>query len=87
MEAEDLEAASAVIRAAYEEYRGVMRAEHWDWYIRHAVDVWSRLDEAELIVAEIAGQVVGAVTFYPDAAHSREEGWPPVWAVVSTRAP
>ena len=79
---EDLDAAADIIRAAYAEYSTIWGEHLWLEYIRHAADVRSRLDETELIVAERAGDLAGTVTFYPEASHSREEGWPQGWAGV-----
>ena len=42
----------------------------------------SRLGVADLIVAEVAGRLSGAVTFYPEASHSEREIWPAGWAGV-----
>jgi ribosomal protein S18 acetylase RimI-like enzyme len=79
---EDLDAAADIIRAAYAEYSTVWGERLWLEYIRDAADVRSRLNETELIIADRAGELVGTVTFYPEAAHSREEGWPQGWAGV-----
>ena len=73
---DELGTASAIIRAAYSEYAGAMPGGRFERYIGHAADVWSRQDEAELIVAEFAGRIVGTVTFYPDASDSGQGGWP-----------
>jgi ribosomal protein S18 acetylase RimI-like enzyme len=77
---EDLDAASDIIRASYAEYSTVWGERLWLEYIDHAADVRSRLDEAELIVAERAGELVGTATFYPEASQSSVEGWPQGWA-------
>lgn len=77
---DELETTSAIIRAAYAEYAEAMPGGRWERYMRHAADVWSRREEAELIVAELEGRLVGTVTFYPDASRSGAGGWPEGWA-------
>jgi ribosomal protein S18 acetylase RimI-like enzyme len=54
----------------------------WDSYWREIGAVHSRADEAQLIVAAIGNRIVGAVTFYPDASHSKIVDWPRGWAVI-----
>jgi hypothetical protein len=62
---EELDEAAAVMVAAYEEYAPFLSPESWE-YLRHDVaDVRGRLSHTELVVAELAGRIVGAVTFYP----------------------
>ena len=43
------------------------------------MDVRSRLDTSELIVAENSGRLVGAVTFYRNTSPSDQGGWPAGW--------
>ncbi|PWU20280.1 MAG: GNAT family N-acetyltransferase [Candidatus Rokuibacteriota bacterium] len=43
-------------------------------------DVWSRLADSTLIVAEEQGRIAGAVTYYADARRESPVGWPPNWA-------
>jgi ribosomal protein S18 acetylase RimI-like enzyme len=45
-------------------------------------DVRSRLGESTLIVAEDRGELVGAVTYYPDASAESAGGWPAGWAAL-----
>jgi predicted N-acetyltransferase YhbS len=68
-----------LLAAAYGQYRSVLPAQVWDGYIEDILDLDGRARTGQLIVAEQAGRVVGAVTFYTDA---RAEGfeWPPRWA-------
>jgi ribosomal protein S18 acetylase RimI-like enzyme len=72
---DELEEVAGVMVAAYRQYAPLMPSDYWEQYVRNIADVRSRLDTAELIVAEEEGRVLGAVTFYPDGSRSRE-GWP-----------
>ena len=78
----ELDHVALLMRDAYQEYQASFPAGLWDGYVRDVMDVRSRLNFSELIVAELGGRVVGAVTFYPDASQSEQEGWPPGWAGV-----
>lgn len=75
----EIDAAADIIRAGYAEYADQMPPGRWERYIASAADVRRRLDEADLVVAEHQGLLVGTVTFYANGAQSSEEGWPPDW--------
>ncbi len=77
---EEMDAVSRLIVAAYEQYKKDLPEDAWKNYSRDIADVRSRLDISELIVAELDGRPVGAVTYYPDASLSEGEGWPRGWA-------
>ena len=79
---EELDEVSELIRDAYLEYQAHFPPERWEGYVRDMMDVRSRLGVADLIVAEVAGRLLGAVTFYPEASHSDRERWPVGWAGV-----
>jgi GNAT superfamily N-acetyltransferase len=70
---------SAIIRAAYAEYASGMPADRWARYIDRSADVWSRMNDAELILAEVEGQLLGTVTFYPEGSAYAGEDWPKGW--------
>ena len=76
---EDLDQVSLLIRDAYQEYQANFSPEVWEGYARDIMDVRSRLDTSELIVAENSGRLVGAVTFYPNTSPSDQGGWPAGW--------
>ena len=80
--AEELDQVALLIRDAYQEYQASFPPEVWEGYARDIMDVRGRLDTSELIVAEHAGGLVGAVTFYPNASESEQEGWPVGWTGV-----
>ena len=75
----DLDQVSLLIRDAYQEYQAHFAPQHWEGYARDIMDVRSRLDTSELIVAENPGGLVGAVTFYPNISPSNQGGWPAGW--------
>jgi len=60
--------APAELVAAFTEYQHEQR------------DVRGRLKDSVLIVAEMDGRLVGAVTFYPPGPEVTGEGWAPGWA-------
>jgi len=76
---EALDQASLLIRDAYLEYQANFSPEVWERYAWDIMDVRSRLDTSELIVAENSGRLVGAVTFYPNTSPSDQGGWPAGW--------
>ena len=76
---EELDAVSAVIAAAYEQYAPVFPSEQWRAYADDIANVRSRLNEADLIVAERGGRIAGTVTFYQDGSSG---GWPEGWAAI-----
>jgi predicted N-acetyltransferase YhbS len=69
----------AVLLAAYQEYAAVLPPAVFDRYLEDIIDVGARSRVGRLIVAERAGRIVGAVTFYADAA-AEGFGWPSGWA-------
>ena len=79
---EEHDVVSELIRDAYLEYQTHFPPEVWEGYLRNIMDVTSRLGVADLIVAEVARRLSGAVTFYPEASHSERESWPAGWAGV-----
>ena len=77
--AEELDLVALLIRDAYQEYQATIPPEVWEGYSRDIMDVRGRLDTSELIVAEHAGSLVGAVTFYPNKSPTEQGGWPTGW--------
>ena len=78
---EELDQVAVMMRDAYLEYQAHFPADVWERYARNIMDVRSRLDVSELIVAERGGHVVGSVTLYPNVV-TAEQAWPPGWAGV-----
>jgi ribosomal protein S18 acetylase RimI-like enzyme len=77
----EIEPVIALLRRANAEFEVLTPPSFFRAYLENVLDVWSRREDSELLVAELpdSGRIVGAITFYPDA--SREGwGWPPGWA-------
>jgi ribosomal protein S18 acetylase RimI-like enzyme len=68
-----------VIVAAYREYGAVLPPPLFERYLADVADVDARARAGALIVAEHAGRIVGAVTFY-ERAGAEGFAWPPGWA-------
>jgi ribosomal protein S18 acetylase RimI-like enzyme len=77
---DELDLVSDLLRDAYLQYAEVMAADAWNSYLGDITNVRSRLEEAELIVAELDGRLVGAVTLYLKNSSSSVENWLPGWA-------
>ena len=79
---EELDEVSHLIKDAYIEYQHSITSRHWRFYLENIMDVRSRLDVSQLIVAELDKQLVGTVTLYLQASPSSQEEWPEGWAGV-----
>lgn len=90
---DELDTIARVMLDAYEEYMPAMDADvspdyrrAFDGYRQDIGDVHSRLDSADLIVAEDDERIVGAVTFYRPNVTAKYPGgedhqdWPTEWA-------
>src|SRR5215218_4240942 len=77
--ASDRRAVRAVLLAAYREYAASLPPAVFGPYLADVLDLEAREDVGRLLVAERAGRVVGAVTWYGDAA-AEGLGWPSGWA-------
>ena len=77
---DELDLVGDTMVAAYEEFMPPDRPEEWRAYRDEIRDVRRRLGVATLVVAEDAGHILGAVTYYPDASKEPNGGWPPSWA-------
>jgi ribosomal protein S18 acetylase RimI-like enzyme len=77
---DELDEVSQLLREAYLEYERALTPGVWEYYLRDIMDVRSRLAASELIVAELDGELAGAVTLY--SKPSPEAGWPEGWAGV-----
>jgi ribosomal protein S18 acetylase RimI-like enzyme len=73
---EEIKEVSVLLEEAYRQYQNLIRPEAWKHYQEDIVDVCSRLDESDLIVAELDGRLVGCVTLYLDAARAMPDVWP-----------
>ncbi len=77
---DELDKVSLLTRDAYQQYENFLPLEAWKFYAEDIMDVRRRLNESQLIVAELDGQLVGTVTLYLDTGHSSQKGWPNGWA-------
>lgn len=82
----DLDRLSRLLEEVYGEFQPHFPGRLWRPYLDEIVDVRSRLGGSELIVAELAGRLVGTVGFYPEARRSALERWPVGWASLRTLA-
>jgi GNAT superfamily N-acetyltransferase len=69
----DVDALRGVIGRANEPFRGLVDDRLFGPYLASAIDVERRLEEADVLAAELDGRVVGTITFYRDAT---DEGIP-----------
>ena len=76
---DELDTVSQVLLSAYGEYARRYTRKEWEGYSRNIADVRSRTGSGELIVADLRGRIVGAVTFYPIGSKSGDP-WPQGWA-------
>ncbi|MFL5205347.1 MAG: GNAT family N-acetyltransferase, partial [Microvirga sp.] len=74
-----------LVAAALQEFRELIPPAIFRVYVEESADIVARWDEAEVLVAEIDGELAGTVSFYADA--SREGlGFPSGWAGFRTLA-
>lgn len=79
---EELDKISLLLKEAYQQYEDMLPSDAWDYYVKDIMNVRSRLDESQLIVAEVNKQLVGAVTLYLNRHRTEQEVWPKGWAGV-----
>ena len=83
---DEVEKARVILGAAYGEYEGSFPAENWAPYLKDILDLEGRADASELLVAELDGEIVGCVSYFPPGAKtsypsdSFSEQWPSDWA-------
>ena len=69
----DISALRGVLARANEPFRGLVTDGLFASYLASAMDVERRLEEGELLAAELDDRIVGTITFYRDAS---DEGIP-----------
>jgi predicted N-acetyltransferase YhbS len=77
-EAPDFDSVTSVLRAANREFEAVVPSAFYRAYLANVLDIESRLEDAQLLVAEHAGRIVGTITLYRDAS-CEGWGWPSHW--------
>jgi len=78
----EMDEVSLLLRDAYRQYEAILPAGAWEYYLQDIMDVRSRLDMTELIVAVLNGRLVGAVTLFLKPSLSPQSRWPADWAGV-----
>ena len=68
---------ASVIKDAYKEYAVNFSPEGWHGYEENILDVRSRFDKSELLVAIAGKKIVGTLTLYPNG---KDNDWPKKWA-------
>ena len=77
---DELDSVALLLRDAYLEYEKFLPRDTWQYYLEDIMNVRGRLGAADLIVAELEGELAGTVTLY--LKPSAESGWPAGWAGV-----
>jgi len=77
---EELDKISLLLKEAYQQYENLLPPDAWSYYVKDIMDVRSRLDDSQLIVAEVDRQLVGTVTLYLNTHRPEQERWPKGWA-------
>jgi ribosomal protein S18 acetylase RimI-like enzyme len=78
--AADSGSVNAVALAAFAQYEGVYS--DWETLTRSVGAMAALADQAEIVVAEEGGTIVGAVAYVPPGAMPRAEFFDPGWAIV-----
>jgi predicted N-acetyltransferase YhbS len=77
-EGPDLESVTSVLRAANREFEALLPSAFYRAYLANVLDIESRFEDTQLLVATHAGGIVGTITLYPDAS-LEGWGWPSRW--------
>jgi len=72
---EELPEVEALVKSAYGEFQSLMPDAAWQKWMEN-INEALRAPGGLVLVAERAGQIEGAVTFYPDAAQAHQGQWP-----------
>jgi len=79
---DELDRVALLLRDAYLEYEKFLPRDAWEYYLEDIMNVRGRLGAAELIVAELGGELAGTVTLFLEPSAPSEGGWPEGWAGV-----
>lgn len=81
----EIEAVQAVLQAANAEFATIFPPAFFQSFMANTLQVRSRLADSHLLVAELGEEIVGTITFYPDAS---KEGWnwPAHWSGIRAAA-
>jgi GNAT superfamily N-acetyltransferase len=78
---EEIEAAGAVVRAAYLQYESDYPGE-WQRWIDMVGNLHGHVEHGEVIVAVRDEDIIGSVIFYADGSRSGQGQWPAGWGGV-----
>jgi predicted N-acetyltransferase YhbS len=67
---------------AFREYRALVTPQFINSYEQDIRDVSGRVSKGSVLVAELGGQIVGAVTLLADGSGYGMHGWPVAWPVI-----
>jgi GNAT superfamily N-acetyltransferase len=75
----DYDAVVSALGASHAQFADVLPATIYRAYLANILNVRGRLTDSDLLVADVDGEIVGTITYYPDAS---KEGWdwPAAWA-------
>lgn len=82
----ELEEVREVLREAFSEYEDVFPDSNWVPYLADILDLEARSSASDLLVAELEGEIVACVSYYPPGAEisypspTFSEHWPVEWA-------
>lgn len=82
----EVERARDILRAAYAQYKSEIPPENWELYSADILDLEARAAASELLVAELDGEIISCVSYYPPGAEvaypspTFSETWPGDWA-------
>ncbi len=79
---DEMDEVAQLLKNSYQQYEKSVPSDVWASYADDIMNVRGRLNDAELLVAELDGRLAGSVTLYLKAPESSEEGWPAGWAGV-----
>ncbi len=71
---------SLLLKEAYQQYENMLPTDAWNYYMEDIMNVRSRLNESQLIVAELRKQLVGTVKLYLNTHRLEKQRWPRGWA-------
>jgi GNAT superfamily N-acetyltransferase len=77
---DEMDKVAEILKASYQQYEKFMPADAWQFYLADIVDVRGRMEDAQLIVAEVDGKLAASVTLYLKGRKSAESNWPAGWA-------
>jgi ribosomal protein S18 acetylase RimI-like enzyme len=84
----EFEPARRILKAAYAEYETAFPPANWVRYLEDILDLEGRAEASRLLVAELNGNVVGCVSYFPPGSKASypsdafSERWPDDWSAI-----